>query len=36
MENKLSEMNDLGYEDTKPERIKVAATQLAYDNQEII
>jgi len=36
MEKKLSEMDDCGFEDPKPERIKVAVTELAYDNRKLI
>ena len=36
MENKLSRMPDLGYEDNPPERIEIAATTFAFENAQLI
>ena len=36
MEDKLSRMPDLGFEDEKVERIKIAVTTFAFDNAELI
>lgn len=36
METKLSKMPDLGFEDSPPERIEIAATTFAFENAPLI
>ena len=36
MEDRISQLPDLGYEDEPQERVKIAVVNLAFDNADII